>query len=720
MSMISDNVDQAAFEKSSRRDFLKSSVLAGLTVAFYVPESQGRLVKALDSKSAFTPNAFIHIAEDNLVTIFVKHVEMGQGVYTALPMIIAEELSADWQHIRVAHAPATPEYFHTTFGLQITGGSTSISEAFSQMRQAGAVAKQLLIQAAAQLWQVSISECQAKQGQVKHVPSGQVLNFGQLAAVAQTLPPVANVTLKESKDFEIIGQSKTRLDAYIKSTGQAEFGIDVKRPGMVYAVVARPAKFGATLQSFRAEAALALPGVLAVVPISRGLAVVAERFWTAKKARALLDITWDESQAFQESSAEETARYRQLSETPSATAVAQGDLAAAFDSAAQVIAAEYHFPYLAHATLEPLNCTAHVQGDRAEIWVGTQMQTVDIWNAAKAAGIAPEKITLNTVFLGGGFGRRANPASDFIVEAVEISKALQKPVKVIWTREDDMQGGFYRPKTVNLAKVALDAEGQIQGLDITVVGASIVEGTALQSAMMQGDLDHLMVEGLSELRDQVPNMRLRYAKVPKQVPVLWWRSVGHTYTAFIKECLIDECAVAAQQDAVAYRLKMLAEKPRERQVLAAVAAQTWQKNLPAGHFQGVAVHTSFNSSVAEIVELSVIDNKPYIHKITCAIDCGLVINPDLVKSQVESAVIFGLTAALYGEITFKGGQVEQGNFDDYPLLRLAETPKIDVILVKSELTTPTGVGEPGTPPVAAALANAWYAATGQRVYRLPL
>lgn len=710
----------------SRREFLKKSAAAGgaLFIGFHLPSGVGKALAAGKQPQAFAPNAFIRVGADDVVTILCNKSEMGQGVYTALPMIAADEMDADWSRVRVEAAPATPAYFHTTFGIQVTGGSTSVSTSYEQLRKAGATARALLIAAAAETWKVDPTSCRAERGHVIHDGTGRRLSFGQLASRAATLTPPSDVTLKNPKDFTLIGRPIRRLDSRAKVTGQAQFGIDVKVPGMLTAVIARPPVFGGTATRVNADNAKAIPGVKQVVQIDTGIAVLAEGFWPAKLGRDALEIVWDHGPLAAldtETQGKVYAELGKLEGSAAAVAVARGDIVSGFAKADTKLNAVYELPYLAHATMEPLNCVAHVKPDSVEIWTGTQMQTTDQAAAAQIAGVKPEQVVIHTMFLGGGFGRRANPAADFVKEAVKVSKAAGLPVKVVWTREDDMRGGYYRPRTYNVIRAGLDARGLPVAWQHRIVGQSIIKGTPFEPVLMKAELDLTQVEGSADMHYEVPNFLVDYKIAPGGVPVLWWRSVGHSFTAFVKECFLDECAAVAKQDPVAYRRLLLLNHPRVRGVMDLAAEKGgWGRLLPPGYGMGVAVHESFGSLVAQVAEVSVTKaGEVTVHRVVCAVDCGPVVNPDTVRAQMESGIVFGLSAALYGEITFKDGRVQQSNFHDYPILRMDAMPKIEVFIVDS--TAPMGgVGEPGTPPIAPAVANAIFAATGKRIRKLPI
>jgi isoquinoline 1-oxidoreductase beta subunit len=707
----------------SRRVFLARSAAAGggLVIGLSLPSAARRALaqEVSPAPRKVVPNAFIRIAPDDTVTILLKHSEMGQGVSTSLPMAVAEELECGWQHVRFEHAPADIVYAHTAFGSQMTGGSTSTWESFDQLRTAGAMAREMLIAAAANRWKVPAGECRAENGFV--VNGSRRLRFGELAAEAEKLPVPATVKLKDPKDWKLLGHATHRLDSPAKITGTAEFGMDVRRPGMLVALVARSPYFGGKATGFRAGKTKAVPGVVDVVEIPSGVAVLAENFWAARLGRDALEVDWDAGSIAGHSTAAQLEDYRRRVRTDGAVAVAKGDVGAALARAAKTVEAEYEVPYLAHATMEPLNCTAEVRPGSCEIWTGTQFQTNDQSVAAKIAGLKPEQVKIHTTFLGGGFGRRANAQSDFVSEAVHLAKATGRPVKVVWTREDDIRGGFYRPLWVSRLRAGLDAGGTPVAWAHTIVGQSILGGTPF-SSMIKNGIDETSVEGAADspYLHSIADHRVDLHSPTLPIPVLWWRSVGHSHTAFVVESFVDELAHAAGKDPVAFRCELLPAGSRPRRVLdSAAEAFGWERPLPAGHAAGIAVHESFGSVVSHAAEVSVEKGRIRVHRVVCAVDCGPVVNPDGVEAQMQSGIVFGLSAALYGEITFRDGRVEQSNFHDYPVLRMLEMPRVEVHVARSNEKM-GGVGEPGTPPIAPAVANALFALTGTRLRRLPL
>ncbi len=706
----------------SRREFCKSSAVlgGGLVLAFYAPGCSRKKEELLATKP-FMPNAFIRIAADESVTIIVNKSEMGQGVYTSLPMLVAEELEADWSKIGFEPSPVDHAYDHTQFGpIMVTGGSTSIRSCWTQFREAGASARIMLEKAAAETWQADLAHCKAENGFVINTKTKEKLSFGKLVEKAAMQAAPETVELKPATDFDIIGKSKKRLDTPEKVNGKAIFGIDVQVPGMLTAVVARTPVFGATVKSFNDKKARAVAGVKDVVRIDAGIAVVADHFWPAKKGIEALEIEWDEGALASLSNDSQGAEYAAIAETPGVVAVNRGDVNAALSAAAKRIDVIYQFPYLAHATMEPLNCVADVRPDSCEIWVGTQMQTLDRNAAAALTGLPEEKVKLHTTYLGGGFGRRAVGDAHFVKEAVQVSMAVKAPVKVIWTREDDMKGGYYRPRSYHKLSGGIDKDGRFVALNHRMVNQSIVKGTAFEGLIKDG-VDHTSVEGAFDTPYEIPNLFVDSHMAPEGVPVLWWRSVGHSATAFIKECFVDELAVLAGKDPYKYRRQLLAKHPRQQALLDLVTEKAgWGKASADGRHQGVAIHESFGSIIAQVAEVSVEDSGNIkVHKVVCAIDCGKTVNPDTIEAQMEGAIIFGLTAALYGEITFKDGKVEQSNFDDYQMVLIKDTPEIEVHIMPSQEAV-GGVGEPAVPPVAPAIANAVFAAKGIRLHQLPM
>ena len=715
----------------SRRDFLKTG--AGLTLGLAAPavfaqagpgQAGGKVVAA----GAFEPNAFVRIGTDNTVTVIIKHLEMGQGTYTGLPTLVAEELDADWSQIRAEGAPADATRYNNLFWgpTQGTGGSTAIANSWEQLRKAGATARAMLVSAAAQRWGVKPEALTVSRGVVLHKASGRKASFGELAVDAAKVPVPAEVKLKSPKDFVYIGKHVPRTDSRAKSTGTAIFTQDVKLPGLLTAVVAHPPRFGAKVKSFDAAKAKAVKGVVDVVAIPQGVAVLARDFWTAKKGRDALAVVWDETGAFKLGTPEIMAEYRKLAATPGLPARKDGDVEGALAGAAKKLEAAYEFPYLAHAAMEPMNCVVKVGAGACEVWNGEQFQTVDQAAVAGVVGLKPEQVKLNMLYSGGSFGRRANPHSDYLLEAAAIAKAIngRAPVKLVWTRVDDMRAGHYRPFNYHVLKGGVDKQGNIVAWHQRIVGQSIMAGTVMEGGMVKNGIDATSVEGAATLPYAIGNLGVELHSPKLGVPVQWWRSVGSTHTAFSTETFLDELAAAGGKDPYQLRRALLAKHPRHRGVLELAAQKAgWGKPLApakgARRGRGIAVHESFNTFVAQVAEVTVRDGQLKVDRVVCAVDCGVAVNPAVIRAQMESGIAFGLTAALYGAITLKDGVVEQSNFHDYAPLRMNEMPRVEVHIVSSG-EKPSGVGEPATPVIAPAVANAIFAATGKRIRSLPI
>lgn len=707
----------------SRRGFLKAG--AGLTLGFCLGPVLEAGAAAATSTQDFLPNAFLRIGTDSTVTVIVKHLEMGQGANTGLATLVAEELDAAWGQVRAESAPADAAYKNLFLGMQGVGGSTGLANSYEQYRRAGASARRMLVAAAAKRWQVDPAAVQVSEGVVS--AGSHKASFGELAdAAAQEAVP-AEVALKDPKNFRLIGKSAPRKDARDKVSGRATFTQDIKLPGMLTAVVAHPPRFGAKLKSFDASRAKAIAGVVDAVAIPNGVAVLAKDFWSARKGRDALQIEWDESAAFRKSSTDLVAEYRALAATPGLPAARRGDAASALLDAAHRIEAEYEFPYLAHAPMEPLNCVVRLAPDGCEIWNGCQMQTFDQGQVAALVGMKPDQVKIHTVYAGGSFGRRASTASDYTLEAVHIARAIggRAPVKLVWTREDDLHAGYYRPQYVHRISAGLDAAGKPVAWQQRIVGQSITDGTIFGAFLIKDGVDASSVEGAANLPYPVPNFAVELHTTKLPVPPLFWRSVGSTHTAYAVETMIDELAHAAKHDPVDYRRTLLKDHPRHLGVLALAAKKAgWGKPLKPGKAgerrgRGIAVHESFRSFVAQVAEVTVqADGSLKVDRVVCAVDCGVAVNPDIVRAQMEGGIVFGLSAALFGAVTLKDGVVEQSNFDDYPVLRIHQAPRIEVHIVPSAVP-PTGVGEPGVPPIAPAVANALFAATGKRLRKLP-
>jgi isoquinoline 1-oxidoreductase subunit beta len=719
--------------RSTRRTFLKNAgavTVAALTIGFELGSPSRRAFAAGAGSSRgpgapFIPNAFLRIGTDDTVTIISKHLEMGQGSYTGIATVVAEELDADWTRVRVESAPADAKrYANLAFGtLQGTGGSSAMANSWNQLRDAGAKARAMLLLAASQNWKVPVSELTVNAGIVHHGASQRQATFGALVPAAAKLPVPVSVTLKDPKDFKLIGHQAPRVDAVAKSDGTAQFTLDFVLPGMLVALLERAPLFGAIVQSFDPAPAMAIPGVVKVVQVPRGVAVVAKSFWAAKQGRDALKILWDDSKAEKRSSAAIMEEYRQLAETPATAARNDGDAAQAIKNAAKKVSASFEFPYLAHAPMEPLDAVVKLSPESCEIWAGDQFQTVDQMNAAKTAGLDPQQVSIHTLYAGGSFGRRANLNSDYIVEAVSIAKACGAdgtPIKLQWTREDDIHGGLYRPMYFHKLEAALNDKNELTGWRQVIVGQSIMAGTMF-AGMIKDGVDSTSVEGAATMAYDIPNLKVELATTQTGVPVLWWRVVGSSHTAFAVEAFMDEVAHAAGQDALAFRRKLLDRKPRMKAVLELAAEKAgWSSGpLPKGRGRGIAVAEAFNTYVAQVAEVSVdTDGHVKVERVVCAVDCGTPINPDVIRAQMEGGIGFGLGAVMYGQITLKNGRIEQDNFNNYRVLRINEMPSVEVHIVPST-EPPTGVGEPGVAPVGPAVANAIFAATGKRIHILP-
>ena len=711
----------------SRRDFVRVSLVVGggLMVSVYGcgPNGEEPVVNATTADAALAPNAFVRIDTSGNVVVTSKHLEMGQGSYTGLATIIADELDADWSKVTVEGAGADDKKYGNPAlgGMQGTGGSSAIAGSWMQHRKAGATARAMLMAAAADLWKLPVAELSTEPGAVVHKATNRRAPYGTLVTAAAALKVPTDVPLKDPKDFRYIGKEKgitPRVDAVAKSNGTATFTQDVKLPGMLTALVAHPPLFGARVKSFDAIAAKAVPGVVDVVQIPTGVAVLAQHFWAAKQGRDALQVVWDETGANTLGSAEIMAQFREAAQKPGMGIRNDGNAETALASAATRLEATYEFPYLAHAAMEPLNCVVDLKKDSATIWNGNQFPTGDQKAVAKIFGFAPEQVTLHTVFAGGSFGRRANPKSDYVMEAATIAKAIagRAPVKLVWTREDDTAAGYFRPAMLHRLQGGLDATGTPVAWWQRVVGQSIMEGTMFASP---DGKDPSSYEGASDHPYQMPHVFVDVHNAKVNVPVQWWRSVGHTHTAFAVEMFVDEMARAAGKDPLEFRRSMLTKDPRRLAVLNLAAEKAgWGTSLPVGRARGIAVHKSFDTYVAQVAEVSLENGVPRVHRVTCAVDCGIVVNPDVVRAQMEGAIAYGLGAALFGKIDIDKGRVVTTNFDRYRVLRQREMPVVDVHIVPSTVA-PTGVGEPGTPPIGPAVANALLALTGKATRTLP-
>ncbi len=720
-----------AVNTESRREFLRTAadVGGGLIIGLTLPSAarfgaaSAAVAPAAPGSTQSEVNAFVRIDGEGNVSLIMHKSEMGQGVYTGLVQLLAEELDCDLKRVRIETAPVAAVYNNPMFPVQFTGGSMSISSSWSGLRLAGAAARMMLIAAAAQEWQVGIDSCRAEQNFV-YGPDGRKASYGRLAAAAGKLPAPdpATIRLKPQSEFSVIGKSIKRIEVGEKINGSGRFGLDVRLPGMLRAVLARPPALGSTPKSIDDTAARAVRGVVTVVRLTSGVAVVALNTYAARKGRDALVIEWQAAPGSTLDTERMRAEYQKLSLTEAPlVARSDGDAGPILHGGRyRHLEALYEVPFLSHAPMEPLNCAADWRPDRCDIWTGTQMQSPDRAAAAEVVGLPPEKVFIHTLLLGGGFGRRANPASDFVREAAELSKKIGKPVQIVWTREDDMHGGWYRPQLANRLEAALAADGKPLAWQHTVVGQSIMAGTIMQG-MIQKGIDPTSVEGAADMPYAIPNVRVDLHTTTAPVRVLWWRSVGHSNTAFAVESFLDECAATAGKDPMEYRRSLLGERQgRHRAVLELLAEKSgWGMPLPAGRARGVAIHESFGSVVGEVAEVSMQDGLPRVHRVVAVIDCGTAVNPQMIAGQIESAVNYGLSAALYGEITFADGKPLQSNFDTYQVVRINEAPTVETHVLPSE-KPPSGVGEPGLPPIAPAVANAIFALTGKRVRRLPM
>jgi isoquinoline 1-oxidoreductase subunit beta len=699
----------------NRRTFLKVSAAGGaLIVGGYLPGFQNG--GTAEAAGLFEPNLWLKIGADDTVTIMLTQLEMGQGVMTSMPMLVAEELDVDWNRIKTEWVPADPKYGNPEFGgAQLTAGSNSVRGMWKVLRESGATARAMLVTAAAKDWNVAESTVSTEKGEIVHRASNRRARYGTLVDKAASLPMPKTVALKDPKDFRLLGQSTPRLDIPEKVNGSAVFGIDVKRPDMLTARVVRCPVFGGTIASFNADKAKAVPGVRHVVKISTGIAVVADNYWAASKGAQTLDVKWNEGPLAALSSAEIMKRYASLAQQDGKIARNDGDAPAALKSNTRSFERVFELPFLAHACMEPMNCTADVRADRCDVWVPTQGQTASHQAAVAASGLPASAVKVHTTYLGGGFGRRGE--ADFVMDAVETSKAVGKPVKVIWTREDDIQHDFYRPITYVRMWGAVDASGKPAAFMQRIVQQSLMKRIG---ALPPNGVDFISVDGSATLPYAIPNVRVEYTETDPGVPYGFWRSVGASVQGFVVEAFIDELATAAGRDPYQFRRDLLSKAPRHRAVLDLVAEKSgWGKPVPAGRARGIAMMEAFGSIVGQVAEVSVSNGAVKIHQIWCAVDSGWVINPDTIKAQMEGGAIYGLTAALKGEITIENGRVKQRHFNDYPMIMNKEAPEVEVHIVPST-ETPGGIGEPSTAIAAGALANAISAATGKRIYRLPI
>jgi isoquinoline 1-oxidoreductase subunit beta len=701
---------------TTRRDFLKGSAAAtgALVVGFTLPTASRYATAAAAGGADFAPNAFLRIAPDGQITVVCGLSEMGQGVHMGIASLVAEELDADWKSIRLEQAPVDKAYINPAFGMQATGGSTSIRGNYLPMRKAGAAARQMLVTAAAAQWGVDAATCRTESGSVI-AADGRALGYGELAAAAAGLPVPQDPPLKDPRDFRILGKGHSRIDAPAKVNGSAGFGIDVKLPGLLTAVMAHAPVPGAKVVSIDDAAAKAVPGVRQVVQIPQGVAVLADGYWPALKGRDALVVKWEDGPLATLSSEAISKSLTEATTKPGMVARNEGDVGVA---AASTVEAVYEAPYLAHACMEPMNCTAWVRAGDAEIWAPTQGPGPHQGIVAQLTGLPAEKVQVHTTYLGGGFGRRFAP--DFIIASTLISKAAGVPVKLVYTREDDMRGWFYRPAAVARFTAGLDKGGQPVSFFARVAAPALMVAAGFVKELPKG-IDDPAVEGISDCPYAFPNLRVEYVRTEPGIPVWFWRSVGHSQNAFFLEAFIDEVAAAAGKDPVEFRRSLLGKQPRLRGVLELAAQKAgWGSSLPAGVHRGVAIASSFGSFVAQVAEVSVDANgKPRVQRVVAAVDCGATVNPEVIKRQVEGAIVYGLSAALFEKITIRNGRIEQSNFDNYPMLRMTEMPKVEVHIVPST-EAPGGIGEPGLPAATPAVVNAMFAATGRRVRMLPV
>ena len=701
---------------TSRRGFLRGAAATGLVLGMNL---RGSWVAAQGAD--FVANPFVRISPEGTVTVILKHFEMGQGTTTGLATLVAEELGADWSKVEIEFAPAdASRYANTLFGLQGTGGSTAIANSYMQYRQAGAAARAMLVKAAAAEWGVPEGEIDVADGLLSHGENSA--GFGDMVGKVAA-EEIAEPALKEPEDFTLIGRDKLpRKDSAAKTDGSAIFAMDVMPEGTVYAVLVRPPKFGATLSSFDGSAALAMPGVIDVKETPAGIAVFAENTWTAMMARDAVTSDWDFSAAETRSSDEMEQEYSAALDAGGIVARDDGNVTDMLGNAASTIEAEFHFPFLAHAPMETLNCVVQITDGKVKIWDGSQFPTVTQMAVGGVTGAGAENVSIETVYAGGSFGRRANFNSDYEVEAAMAAVALGtgQPVKLVWTREDDVRGGYYRPMVKHRIRAGVDADGKAVAWQSDIAAKSIFSGTPMAATFASTGVDPASVEGISDTPYAVPNIKVTLANMETPVPVLWWRSVGHSHSAYAMEVAVDMLAEAAGKDPVAFREELLVGSPRHLGVLKLAAEKAgWGSDLPEGWGRGIAVHQSFNTYVAEVAEVSVADGKVKLERVVAAVDLGVAINPDVIRAQVEGAIGYGLGHAMRQKITFTGGEVEQSNFPDYEPIRMRDMPKIEVHILASR-EAPTGIGEPGLPPAGPAVANAIYAATGKRITRLPM
>jgi isoquinoline 1-oxidoreductase beta subunit len=718
-SRRSDAEQSGSANKVSRRSLLQAGAATGggLLLSLTLPFANGDVEAA--GVNAFAPNAFVRIGSDGQIVLTMPYVEMGQGTYTSISMLIAEELEVDLKQVQVEHAPPNEKlYANPLIGVQATGNSNAIRGAWQPLRQAGAVARTMLVSAAAKRWNVDVASCRAQSGEVLHSPTGRRITYGELASDAASLPVPENEALKRPEDFKLIGTPAKRIDAPAKVNGTAVYGIDVRPPGVKIATLAQSPVFGGRVKSLDDRAAKAVNGVRQIVRLDDAVAVVADHMGAAKKGLAALVIEWDDGPHANLSTAEIASELEQATLKSGAVAQNIGDVDKAMASAITKIDATYQVPFLAHATMEPMNCTVHVRPDACEVWVGTQALARAQAAAATVTGLPLEKVIVQNHLIGGGFGRRLE--SDGVTRAVEIAKQVDGPVKVVWTREEDIQHDMYRPYWFDRLTAALDEKGMPIAWSNRYAGSSVI-ARWLPPGFKDG-LDPDSTEGAIDLAYALPNLRVEYVRVePPGIPTAFWRSVGPSHNVFVTESFMDELAAAAKQDAVAYRLALLEKTPRAKAVLALAAEKAgWGLPLPQRVGRGVSLQFVFGTYMAQVAEVEVgKDGTVRVRRVVCAVDCGIPVNPDTIRAQIQSAIIFGATAALYGDITLKNGRVEQTNFDSYQVIRMNEAPAIEVHIVQN-FEPPGGMGEAGTSAIVPAVANAIFAATGKRLRKMPV
>ncbi len=710
----------------SRRTFLQTSIGASgaLLFAFDLPGFGGgrrslfaEAEAAEDSGVKYPPSSFIRVEPDGTTVFQINMLEMGQGVNTSMAQLLAEEMDADWSKVRSESAPVDPVFNHTMYGTQLTGGSTALKSSYDQHRMIGAMARAMFLQAAAEKWGVPANTLRTENGTV--IGEKGTFTYAELAPeVAKQKPPV-KVELKDSTRFKYIGKPMERMDARDKVTGKAQYGLDVQLPGMLYCVVARPPVFGAKVKSVKDAAARATPGVKNVIQLSDRVAVLAENTYAARMGRDAIEVQWETTGKEGVSSETILASYREAAKVPGAIAENKGNVEGELERAPKKIEAEFYFPYLAHACMEPMNCTINYDGSKCEIWSGHQMPTVDRDTAAATLGLDKEKVLVRTTYAGGSFGRRASKNSDYVVEACQIAKEAKVPLKVFWTREDDMKGGYYRPYTLHKVSLGLDASGTPRAWDHRIVGQSPVGDSIFEKAMVKNGIDLTSVEGVANSHYAMPNRRVTLALERQHVPALWWRSVGLTHSAFVMETLLDELAQEAKKDPLDFRLDLLKSSPRHVEVLKLLKKHSpWGKPAPEGHAYGLAIQESLDTVVGQVAEVSMVDGQPRVHRVWATVHCGRVVNPEGARQQVEGGILYGLSAALYGKIPIVNGAPTADNFNDYPVVRMSEAPEVKTFFVETT-DNPTGLGEPGVPPIAPAVANAVYRLTKKRVRSLP-